>query len=62
MYLTMFFWMQQGDPIEEQYKEYIERGPAIDQLTYCINSFRDTALFNDLRFDHIDVAEKQKVI
>ncbi|KAJ0977860.1 hypothetical protein J5N97_013334 [Dioscorea zingiberensis] len=53
---------KQGDPIEERYKEYTERGPAIDQLSYCINSFREAALSKDPRFDHIDEAEKQKVI
>ncbi|XP_039124851.1 LOW QUALITY PROTEIN: heat shock 70 kDa protein 15-like [Dioscorea cayenensis subsp. rotundata] len=53
---------KQGDPIEERYNEFTERGPAIDQLTYCINSFREAALSYDPRFDHIDEAEKQKVI
>ncbi|CAL9195417.1 unnamed protein product [Musa hybrid cultivar] len=51
-----------GDPVEERYKEWTERGPAIDQLAYCINSFREVALSNDPKFDHIDLAEKQKVI
>ncbi|KAF6172862.1 hypothetical protein GIB67_035416 [Kingdonia uniflora] len=51
-----------GNPIEERYKEHSERGPAIDQLTYCISSFREAALSNDTKFDHIDIAEKQKVI
>ncbi|XP_008775317.2 heat shock 70 kDa protein 14-like [Phoenix dactylifera] len=53
---------QQGDPIEERYKESTERGPAVDQLVYCINSFREAALSRDPKFDHIDIAEKQKVI
>ncbi|XP_072999298.1 heat shock 70 kDa protein 15-like [Typha latifolia] len=53
---------KQGDPIEVRYKEWTERGPAIDQLVYCINSFREAALSNDPKFDHIDLAEKQKVI
>ncbi|PIA65092.1 hypothetical protein AQUCO_00100522v1 [Aquilegia coerulea] len=52
----------QGDPIEERFKEYSERGPATDQLIYCINSYRDAALSTDPKFDHIDVAEKQKVV
>ncbi|CAL9104957.1 unnamed protein product [Musa textilis] len=51
-----------GDPVEERYKEWTERGPAIDQLAYCINSFREVALSSDPKFDHIDLAEKQKVI
>ena len=54
--------MQQGDPIEERYKEYSERGAVVDQLAYCINSYRDAAMSNDPKFDHIDVSEKQKVM
>lgn len=53
---------KQGDPIEERYKEWTERGPASDQLAYCINSYREAALSKDTKFDHIDLAEKQKVI
>ena len=53
--------MQQGDPIEERYKEYTDRGSVIDQLVYCINSYREAAMSGDLKFDHIDMAEKQKV-
>ena len=53
--------MQQGAPIEERYKEWTERGPAIDQLIYCISSFREAALSKDPKFDHIDIADKQKV-
>ncbi|KAJ7003134.1 heat shock 70 kDa protein 15-like [Populus alba x Populus x berolinensis] len=52
---------KQGDPIEERYKEYTDRGPVIDQLVYCINSYREAAVSGDLKFDHIDMAEKQKV-
>ncbi|KAK3137331.1 hypothetical protein QOZ80_5BG0450890 [Eleusine coracana subsp. coracana] len=51
-----------GDPIEARYKEWMERGSAIDQLVYCISSFREAALSNDQKFDHIEVSEKQKVI
>ncbi|KAF8388996.1 hypothetical protein HHK36_025681 [Tetracentron sinense] len=53
---------KQGDPIEERYKESLERGPAIDQLVDCINSYRQAAMLDDPKFDHIDIAEKQKVI
>ncbi|MQM15388.1 hypothetical protein Taro_048331 [Colocasia esculenta] len=53
---------KQGDPVEERYKENLERRPIIDQLVYCINSYREAALSKDPKFDHIDVAEKQKVI
>lgn len=53
--------MQQGDPIEERYKEFTERGTVIDQLVYCINSYREAAMSNDPKFDHIELADKQKV-
>ncbi|OAY85465.1 heat shock 70 kDa protein 15-like [Ananas comosus] len=53
---------KQGDPIEDRHKEWTERGPAIDQLAYCINSFREAALSKDPKFEHIDIEEKQKVI
>ncbi|XP_039143046.1 heat shock 70 kDa protein 14-like [Dioscorea cayenensis subsp. rotundata] len=53
---------KQGDPIEERYKEYTERGPTTEQLAYCFNSYREAALSKDPKFDHIEVAEKQKVI
>uniref|UniRef100_A0A1D1XWP1 Heat shock protein 14 n=1 Tax=Anthurium amnicola TaxID=1678845 RepID=A0A1D1XWP1_9ARAE len=53
---------KKGDPIEERYKENMERGPAIDQLVYCINSYREAGLSKDPKFDHIDFAEKQKVV
>lgn len=53
--------MQQGDPIEERFKEYTERGAVIDQLVYCITSYRDAAMSADPKFDHIDISEKQKV-
>ena len=54
--------LQQGDPIEERYKECMERGTIIDQLIYCINSYREAAMSNDPKFDHIDLNEKEKVI
>lgn len=53
---------KQGDPIEERYKEYSARAPIIDQLVYCINSYREAAVSNDPKFDHISVEEKQKVL
>ncbi|KAG8643545.1 heat shock 70 kDa protein 15 [Manihot esculenta] len=53
---------KQGDPIEERYKEYTERGSVIDQLAYCVNSYREAAMSNDPKFDHIDLSEKQKVL
>ncbi|KAF7135918.1 hypothetical protein RHSIM_Rhsim08G0221100 [Rhododendron simsii] len=53
---------KQGDPIEERYKEHTERGLVIEQLVYCVNSFREAAISNDPKFDHIDLEEKQKVM
>ncbi|CAL5327745.1 unnamed protein product [Camellia sinensis] len=53
---------KQGNPIEERYKEHTERGSVIDQLVYCINSYREAAISNDSKFDHIDLAEKQQVL
>ncbi|VAH15202.1 unnamed protein product [Triticum turgidum subsp. durum] len=51
-----------GGPIEMRYKEWTERGPALEQLVYCIRSFREAALSGDQKFDHIDESEKQKVV
>jgi heat shock protein 4 len=51
-----------GGPIEMRYKEWTERGPALEQLVYCIRSFREAALSSDQKFDHIDISEKQKVV
>ncbi|KAG8388328.1 hypothetical protein BUALT_Bualt02G0114300 [Buddleja alternifolia] len=53
---------KQGDPVEERYKEHTERGSVIDQLIYCVNSYREAAMSADPKFDHIDLAEKQKVL
>ncbi|XP_052175135.1 heat shock 70 kDa protein 15-like [Diospyros lotus] len=52
---------KQGDPIEEHYKKHAGRGSVIDQRVYCINSYGEAAMSNDPRFDHIDLADKQKV-
>ncbi|KAH9331100.1 hypothetical protein KI387_003208 [Taxus chinensis] len=51
-----------GDPIEERYREDLDRGPAMSQLEYCLSSFRDAAFSKDPKFDHIDIADKQKVV
>lgn len=51
-----------GDPIEDRYRESLERGPSIQQLEYCIRSFREAAHSQDPRFDHIDAQEKEKVL
>ncbi|XP_057527143.1 heat shock 70 kDa protein 15-like [Amaranthus tricolor] len=52
----------QGDPIEERYSEHMDRGSIVNQLVYCINSYREAAASNDSKFDHIDISEKQKVL
>ncbi|KAI5073778.1 hypothetical protein GOP47_0011791 [Adiantum capillus-veneris] len=51
-----------GDPIEERFKEEESRGPCLEQLIYCLNSFREAARSKDPKFDHIDAADKEKVI
>lgn len=51
-----------GDPVEMRYKESQERGTVIGQLGYCVNNYREAAVSNDPKFDHIDLEEKQKVI
>ncbi|KAK7261836.1 hypothetical protein RIF29_28158 [Crotalaria pallida] len=53
---------KQGDPIEERYREYTERDEVINQLAYCINSYRDVLMSNDPKFEHIDISEKEKVL
>jgi heat shock protein 4 len=53
---------KQGDPIEERYKEFSERGAVVTQLTYCVTSYRDAAMSSEEKFDHIDLADKQKVL
>ena len=55
-------FLQVGGPIEARYREWEERGPAIEQLAYCIRSFREAALSSDPKFEHIDISEKQKVL
>lgn len=55
------YFLQQGDPVEERYNEHTGRGSVIDQFVHCINSYREAAISNDPKFDHIDLAEKQKV-
>lgn len=52
---------QMGDPLENRHKEEATRGKAVTDLAYCINSFREAALSQDTRYDHIDAAEKTKV-
>lgn len=51
-----------GGPIEERFKEEEARGPSVEQLQNCLNWYREAALSKDPRYDHIDVAEKEKVV
>jgi heat shock protein 4 len=51
-----------GDPLESRQKEEELRGPAVMELTYCINSFREAAQSKDAKFDHNDAADKEKVV
>ncbi|XP_047317852.1 heat shock 70 kDa protein 14-like [Impatiens glandulifera] len=53
---------KQGDPIEERHMVHTERGSVIDQLVYCINSYREAAMSTDPKFDHIELSEKEKVL
>lgn len=54
--------MQQGDPVEERYREHMERGNVVSQFIHCVKSYREAAVSNDSKFEHIDLQEKQKVI
>jgi heat shock protein 4 len=51
-----------GDPLEQRQKEEELRGPAIQELNYCINSFREAAQSKDAKYDHINAADKEKVV
>eukprot|EP01018_Ginkgo_biloba_P010427 Gb_20168 [translate_table: standard] len=51
-----------GDPIEQRYKEEEARNKAARDLMYYINSYRNAALSKDVKFDHIDLNEKEKVL
>jgi len=51
-----------GDPLESRQREEELRGPATRELSYCISSFREAAQSKDPKFDHIDSADKEKVI
>lgn len=56
-HLTKF---QQGDPIEQRYKEHSERGTFVDQLSDFVNWYKQAASGSP-DYEHIDVNEKQKV-
>ena len=58
---TTSLQLQIGDPIEARFKEWAERASAVSVLEYCIKSFREAALSSDQKYDHIDIADKQKV-
>ena len=60
--LTVCYDLQQGDPIEERYREHMDRENIVNQLVYCINSYREAAASNESKFEHIDISEKQKVL
>ncbi|KAL2468362.1 Heat shock 70 kDa protein 15 [Forsythia ovata] len=38
---------KQGDPVDKRYKEHTRWGSVIDQLVYCINSYREAAISAD---------------
>ncbi|GBG73459.1 hypothetical protein CBR_g16801 [Chara braunii] len=51
-----------GDPIEFRQKEDEARPNALRQLDYCFRSFRDAAMSENHAYDHIDDADKEKVV
>ncbi|KAM7254585.1 hypothetical protein ACFE04_003965 [Oxalis oulophora] len=51
---------KQGDPIEERYKEFSERGTVVDQLVHCVNSFREAAVLNECVEAEAWLREKKK--
>lgn len=53
---------KQGDPVEERYREHMERGNVVSQFIHCVKSYREAAVSNDSKFEHIDLQEKQKVL
>ncbi|XP_076902745.1 heat shock 70 kDa protein 15-like [Bidens hawaiensis] len=53
---------KQGDPIEKRYNEHSERGSFVDQLLNTINWYRQAAVSGDLKYEHINLSEKQKVL
>jgi hypothetical protein len=61
-YVWLWVSVQLGDPLEQRQKEEELRGPAILELNYCINSFREAAQSKDAKYDHINAADKEKVL
>ncbi|KAI3819770.1 hypothetical protein L1987_13619 [Smallanthus sonchifolius] len=53
---------KQGDPIEQRYKEHLERGSFVDKMLNHINVYRQAATSGDPKYEHIDLSEKQKVL
>ncbi|GJV58759.1 hypothetical protein Tco_1464859 [Tanacetum coccineum] len=52
---------KQGDRIEQRYKEHAERDSVVHQLISYITCYKQDAASNDLKYEHIDINEKQKV-
>ncbi|KAG5566242.1 hypothetical protein RHGRI_001999 [Rhododendron griersonianum] len=55
---------QQEVPLRSATRSTLGTGRAlvIDQLICCVNSFRETTMSSDPKFDHSDLVEKQKVM
>ncbi|KAL3699404.1 hypothetical protein R1sor_017426 [Riccia sorocarpa] len=51
-----------GDPLEQRQKEEEAREPALRELLYVIDSFRQAAQSKEGRYDHIAAEDKTKVI
>ncbi|KVH92935.1 Heat shock protein 70 family, partial [Cynara cardunculus var. scolymus] len=61
-HLTLEKHLQQGDPIEQRYKEHSERGSFVDHLGGLITAYIQAAASGDPKYEHIDLSEKQKVL
>ncbi|GJW66684.1 hypothetical protein Tco_0121108 [Tanacetum coccineum] len=51
---------KQGDRIEQRYKEHAEQDSVVHQLISYITCYKQDAASNDLKYEHIDINEKQK--
>jgi heat shock protein 4 len=51
-----------GDPLEERLRQDQDRPAAIQSLLQTITSFREAALSKDPKYDHIEAADKEKVV
>lgn len=64
VYIARLEKLQQEVPLRSATRSTLGTGRAlvIDQLICCVNSFRETTMSSDPKFDHSDLVEKQKVM